>query len=127
MLRHEHVDKNLGLLVVAVASWIEGDHRSLSSACSRRTECSKLGFAGGSIATDDERRRLAVKGEELGGKRVADVAGIVTPDTLLARHRMPLRLEFSVPFVFTDTTRSSGQPQPLQERSHSDVDSNSVP
>ena len=82
MLRHEHVDKNLGLLVVAVASWIEGDHRSLSSACSRRTECSKLGFAGGSIATDDERRRLAVKGKELGGKRVADVAGIVPGHSL---------------------------------------------
>ena len=37
--------------------------------------------------TDDERRRLAVKGKALGRKLLAEVAGIVTPDTLLAWHR----------------------------------------
>ena len=37
--------------------------------------------------TDDKRRRLAVKGKELGRKLLAEVAGIVTPDTLLAWHR----------------------------------------
>ena len=34
--------------------------------------------------TDDERRRLAVKGKALGRKLLAEVAGIVTPETLLA-------------------------------------------
>jgi putative transposase len=33
--------------------------------------------------TDDQRRRLAVKGKVLGRRRLAEVAGIVTPDTLL--------------------------------------------
>jgi hypothetical protein len=33
--------------------------------------------------TDDQRRRLAVKGQVLGRRRLADVAGIVTPDTIL--------------------------------------------
>ena len=33
--------------------------------------------------TDDERRRLAVKGKALGRKLLAEVAGIVTPETLL--------------------------------------------
>ena len=37
--------------------------------------------------TDDERRRLAVKGKALGRKLLAEVAGIVTPETLLAWHR----------------------------------------
>ena len=33
--------------------------------------------------TDDQRRRLAVKGQILGRRRLAAVAGIVTPDTIL--------------------------------------------
>ena len=37
--------------------------------------------------TDDERRRLAVKGRALGRKVLREVASIVTPDTILAWHR----------------------------------------
>ncbi len=37
--------------------------------------------------TDDERRRLAVKGKALGRKLLAELAGIVTPETPLAWHR----------------------------------------
>ena len=37
--------------------------------------------------TDAERRRLAVKGKALGRKLLAEVAGIVTPETLLDWHR----------------------------------------
>src|SRR5579864_6762070 len=37
--------------------------------------------------TDDQRRRLAAKAKGLGRKRLAEVAGIVTPETLLAWHR----------------------------------------
>ena len=37
--------------------------------------------------TDAERCRLAVKGKALGRKLLAEVAGIVTPETLLAWHR----------------------------------------
>jgi hypothetical protein len=36
---------------------------------------------------DDERRRLAAKSRRSGRKLVAEVATIVTPDTLLAWHR----------------------------------------
>jgi len=38
--------------------------------------------------TDDQRRRLAVKGKVLGRRRLADIAGIVTPDTILRWYRM---------------------------------------
>jgi len=38
--------------------------------------------------TDDQRRRLAVKGKTLGRRRLADVAGIVTPDTVLRWYRL---------------------------------------
>ena len=37
--------------------------------------------------TDEQRRRLAVKGRALGRRRLLDVAGIVTPDTILRWHR----------------------------------------
>ena len=37
--------------------------------------------------TDDHRRRLAVKAKVLGRKLLAEIATIVTPDTLLAWHR----------------------------------------
>ncbi len=37
--------------------------------------------------TDDERRRLAVKGEALGNRVLREVASIVTPNTILAWHR----------------------------------------
>src|SRR5262245_56335721 len=37
--------------------------------------------------TDDQRRRLAAKGILLGRKLLAQIATIVTPETLLARHR----------------------------------------
>ena len=37
--------------------------------------------------TDDQRRRLAVKGKLLGRKMLSKVAGIVTPDTILGWYR----------------------------------------
>ena len=37
--------------------------------------------------TDDQRRRLAVKGNVLGRRHLAAVAGIVTPDTILRWYR----------------------------------------
>ena len=37
--------------------------------------------------TDDQRRSRAVKGKALGRRRLTDVAGIVTPDTILRWHR----------------------------------------
>src|SRR5262245_49126699 len=37
--------------------------------------------------TDDQRRRLAVKGHVLGRRHLAAVAGIVTPDTILRWYR----------------------------------------
>src|SRR5215470_328672 len=36
---------------------------------------------------DNQRRRLAIKAKALGGKVLAEVANIVTPETLLAWHR----------------------------------------
>ena len=37
--------------------------------------------------TDDQRRRLAVRGKAIGRRALAEVASIVTPDTILRWHR----------------------------------------
>jgi putative transposase len=37
--------------------------------------------------TDDQRCRLAVKGKALGRRRLGDILGIVTPDTILRWYR----------------------------------------
>jgi putative transposase len=37
--------------------------------------------------TDDQRRRLAVKGKVLGRRRLGNIAGIVTPDAILRWYR----------------------------------------
>jgi hypothetical protein len=40
------------------------------------------------LLTDDQRRRLAVKGKVLGRKLLAEVATLFTPDTILRWHRL---------------------------------------
>ena len=40
------------------------------------------------LLTDDQRRRLAVKGKVLGRKRLEEVGTLFTPDTILRWHRM---------------------------------------
>ena len=39
------------------------------------------------LLSDDQRRRLAVKGEVLGRKALEHIATLVTPDTILRWHR----------------------------------------
>jgi transposase len=39
------------------------------------------------LLTDDQRRRLAVKGKRLGRKALSELTTIVTPDTILRWHR----------------------------------------
>ena len=49
--------------------------------------------------TDDERRRLTVRGHRLGRRALREVVTIVTPDTILRWHRqlLLLKLVFATP------------------------------
>ncbi len=56
--------------------------------------------------TDDQRRRLAVKGRVLGRRRLAAVAGIVTPDTILRWYRRLVAQKYD-----GSKTRRPGRPR----------------
>ena len=78
----------LTVLVVAVAGWIQRDQQAAVVYLLEENRVLKARLRGRKLRfTDDERRRLAVKGRARGLKLLAEVAGIVTPDTLLAWHR----------------------------------------
>ena len=69
----------LTLLVVAVAAWIQRDQQAAIVYLLEENRVLKARLRGRKLRfTDDERRRLAVKGKALGRKLLAEVAGIVT-------------------------------------------------
>jgi putative transposase len=58
--------------------------------------------------TDDQRRRLAVRGRAIGRLALAEVASIVTPDTILRWHRQ------LVAEKWTQKRRSPGRPRVME-------------
>jgi len=63
--------------------------------------------------TDDQRRRLAVRAKQLSRRALAQVATIVTPETLLAWHRKLIALKYD----------GSAYRQPGRPRTQADVES----
>ena len=66
----------------------------------------KLG-KGRVLLSDDQRRRLAVKGKYLGRKALSQLATIVTPDTILRWHRQLVALKWD----YSDRRKSVGRPR----------------
>ncbi len=58
--------------------------------------------------TDDQRRRLAVRGKAIGRRALADVASLVTPDTILRWHRQLIAQKW------THKRRSPGRPRVME-------------
>ncbi|MCH9033253.1 MAG: transposase [Planctomycetes bacterium] len=76
------------LLLVTLAGWINRHQLDVIAYIQQENNILKSKLKGKRIRfTDDERRRLAVKGKALGRRVLREVASIVTPDTLLAWHR----------------------------------------
>ena len=76
------------LLLVTLAGWINRQQQDVIAYIQEENRILKSKRKGKRIRfTDDERRRLAVKGKVLGRKVLRQVASIVTPDTILAWHR----------------------------------------
>ena len=92
-------------LVVVFAGWLNRQQQVVIEYLKSENEILKLQLKGRRLRlTDEERRRLAVKGRALGRKVLAEIACIVTPDTILAWHRRLVALKW------TFRRRTSGRP-----------------
>jgi putative transposase len=58
------------------------------------------------LLNDNQRRRLAVKGKILGRRMLEELAGIVTPDTILRWHRELVARHWD----FSDRRKAGGRP-----------------
>ena len=78
----------LQFLLFTLAGWINRHQQAVIDYLLEENRVLK-GLLGGRRPrlTDDQRRRLAVKGRVLGRKVLGEVASIVTPDTILTWHR----------------------------------------
>ena len=101
----------LTLLVVAVAGWIQRDQQAAMVYLLEENKVLKARLRGKKLRlTDDERRRLAVKGKALGRKLLAEVTGIVTLETLLAWHRRLIARKWD-----SERRKQPGRPRVMAE------------
>src|SRR5262245_17109218 len=83
----ERVWIHFSFFVICMAGWLNQQQQVIdylveeNRVLREQIGCRRLRF------NDDQRRRLAAKAKRLGGKVLAQVATIVTPQTLLAWHR----------------------------------------
>ncbi len=99
------------LLLVAVAGWMNRHQQDLMAYLQEENRILKNRLKGKRIRfTDDERRRLAVKGKMLGSKVLREVASIVTPNTILAWHRKLSALKYD-----SSAKRGPGRPRVAEE------------
>ncbi len=100
------------LLVVAVAGWIQREQQLAIEYLLEENRVLKARLRGKRLRfTDDERRRLAAKGKVLGRKLLAEVAGIVTPNTLLAWHRKLIAKKWD----YSSRRKKPGRPPIMNE------------
>ncbi|MAT15366.1 MAG: hypothetical protein CMJ46_08865 [Planctomyces sp.] len=76
------------LLVLSLASWLNREQQQAIEylQTENRVLREKLGTKR-ILLSDDQRRRLAVKGKQLGRKMLSELGAIFTPDTILRWHR----------------------------------------
>jgi hypothetical protein len=78
----------LHLIVAALFGWLQREQRDVIEFLREQNRVLKAQLHGRRLRLDDdERRRLATIGHRLGRRMLAEIATIVTPDTILRRHR----------------------------------------
>jgi len=99
------------LLLVCVAGWVNRHQLDVIDYIQEENRVLKLRLKGKRIRfTDDERRRLAVRGKLLGSRVLREVASIVTPNTILAWHRKLIAKKYD-----GSSRRGPGRPRVADE------------
>ena len=84
----DSLPRPLAFLLLLVSGWVNRQQQAVIDYLLEENRILRAAHAPRRLRlTDDQRRRLAVKGIVLGRRRLADVAGIVTPDTILRWYR----------------------------------------
>jgi hypothetical protein len=101
------------LIIAMLFGWLEREQRDVIEYLRDENRVLKAQLHGRRLPlNDEERRRLAVIGHRLGRRILADVATIVTPDTILRWHR-ELIAEVDVPHVAARATRLASRNSPV--------------
>jgi len=101
----------LQVLLAFFAGWVNRQQQDIIeySMAENRVLLEQVGDRGVRL-NDDQRRRLAIKGKQLGRKLLAKVARIVTPDTILRWYRKLVAAKYD-----SSTKRGPGRPRTQQE------------
>ena len=84
----DSLPRPLAFLLLLVSGWVNRQQQAVIDYLLEENRILRAAHAPRRLrVTDDQRRRLAVKGSVLGRRRLADVSGIVTPDTILRWYR----------------------------------------
>jgi len=102
----------LHLLVLAVAGWLNRHQQRILDYLKEENRVFKEQLGGKRPRlTDDQRRRLAVKGKLLGRRMLGEYASLVTPDTILGWHRKLIARKWD----FIQRRRGPGRPRAIDE------------
>ncbi len=84
----DQLPRPFAFFLLLVSGWVNRQHQAVIDYLLEENRILRAAHAPRRLRlTDDQRRRLALKGQVLGRRRLADVAGIVTPDTILRWYR----------------------------------------
>src|SRR5262249_59574099 len=86
----------LRLLLVTLAGWVNRHQQEIIQYLVEENRVLRVQLGGRRVRlTDDQRRRLAAKGQRLGRRLLRQVVTIVTPDTILRWHRRLIAPEWT--------------------------------